>query len=135
MKGTDPGVAQTAWVQQELTLYEELIDCLEEEAQALVNARAEAILAVAARKELLVDRLLELKRLQEKVPRPAPPEKLANLQRRVAAANARNRQIAAASLEVVQEFLARFQPPDPGLYHPARPAKASQDSALIKHRV
>jgi flagellar biosynthesis/type III secretory pathway chaperone len=125
-------------LQQERCLYEELLTCLEGESQALVNACAEAILAAVSWKEILLDRLLQLKRTQGGGPEnPASAEDLADLaalQRQVAAANARNREIAAASLEVIQGFLAQFQPPDPGLYQPAGQAKAIPDGALFQRQ-
>jgi flagellar biosynthesis/type III secretory pathway chaperone len=124
--------------QQEMQLYEELLDCLEEEVQALMSAREEAILAAAARKEALLDRLLEIKRsLDEGPPANAAPRtgrRLAHLQRRVAAANARNREIVVNTLEMIQEFLAQFQPPGPGLYRPGGETKPVPESALFKRQ-
>jgi hypothetical protein len=125
--------------QQEMRLYQELLDCLEEEAQALMTARQEAILAAAARKESLLDRLLEMKRsLDEGSPATAADRtsrRLGHLQRRVAAANARNREIVVNTLEVIQEFLAQFQPPGPGLYRPGGETKPVSESALFKRQV
>lgn len=124
--------------QREICLYQELLDCLEAETQALVDAQEELILAAAARKELLLDHLLKVKRDQGDEPEDQTNKEeladLAVLQRQVAAANARNREIAAVSLEVIQGFLAQFQPPDPGLYYPAGQTKAIPDGALFQRQ-
>ncbi len=125
-------------LQQEMCLYEELLDCLEKETQALLNAREEDILAAAARKELLLDRLLQMKRAQgdglQTTATGRHKEQLMHLQGQVAAANARNREIVVTSLEVIQEFLAQFQPPGPGLYQPAGQAKSIQEGALFQRQ-
>jgi flagellar biosynthesis/type III secretory pathway chaperone len=121
-----------------MCLYEELLDCLEEETHALLSAQEEAILAAAARKESLLDRLLQVKRVQgDRLQASATgrhKEQLVHLQRQVAAANARNREIVVTSLEVVQEFLAQFQPHGPGLYQPAGQAKSIQEGALFQRQ-
>ncbi len=120
-----------------MNLYQELLDCLEEESQALISARQEAILAVAEKKEELLDRLLWIKQDREKEAQVAaglPRQRLVSLQSRVAAANARNREIAATSLKLVQEFLALFLPPDPGLYRPAGQAKPLQEGVFFQRR-
>lgn len=125
-------------LQQEICLYEELLVCLEGETQALGRAHEETILAVASRKEVLLARLLQVKRAQPSGSEPpASAGDLArreNLQRQVAAANARNRDLAVASLEVVQEFLAQFQHPDPGLYQPVGQAKSIPEAALFQRQ-
>ncbi len=128
------GMSQKVLARQELDLYEELLDCLEEESQALVKGREEAILAVAGRKEALLERLLELKGMPQANLTPEDKKRREHLKRRAAAANARNREIAAAFLEVIQEFLALFQPPDPGLYQPAKPRKSIREGALFERR-
>ena len=125
-------------LQQEICLYEELLDCLEGETQALGRAHEETILAAAARKEVLLERLLRLKKTRPSVSEPpASPGDLARreyLQRQVSVANARNRDLAVASLEVVQEFLAQFQRPDPGLYQPVGQAKSIPEAALFQRQ-
>ncbi|MDI6852588.1 MAG: flagellar export chaperone FlgN [Deltaproteobacteria bacterium] len=121
-----------------MNLYRELLDCLKEESQALVSAREEAILTAAGKKEELLDRLLRIKQERERGTQVAdaglPGEQLASLQRQVVSANARNREIAAASLELIQEFLALLLPPDPGLYRPAGQAKPLQEGIFFQRR-
>ena len=107
-------------LQQEISLYQELLECLEQEAQALATAQEETILSLASSKEEILARLLGAKKAREENPtlsemEPGLPD-LARLQRRVAALNLRNREIIAASLEVIQEFINQFLPPGPGLY-------------------
>lgn len=126
--------SQTTLSPKELALYEELLECLEEESQALVSTREEAILAAAARKEALLERLLELKQVPESVSPPENQARLEQLKRQVAAANARNREIALFSLELIREFLAQLQPPGPGLYQMTKPATAVQENALFNRR-
>ncbi len=124
--------------QKEICLYQELLDCLEAETMALVDAQEELILEAAARKELLLDRLLKVKKDQASGAEPPATDEdrncLASLQRQVAVTNARNRDLAAASLEVVQEFLAKFHHPGPGLYHPAGQAKSAPEAALFRRQ-
>lgn len=124
--------------QMEMNLYQELLDCLEDESQALMSAQEEAILAAAVRKEALLDRLLQVKRRRADGPEAALPDeektRLATLQRRIAAINAENREIAAASLEIIREFLAQFQPPGPGLYQSAAQVTSGRDGALFQRQ-
>ncbi|MBW1992473.1 MAG: flagellar export chaperone FlgN [Deltaproteobacteria bacterium] len=137
MKSSHTGNHKHPCSSREGSLYQELLNCLEEEAQALVSVREEAILAAAARKEALLKRLLELKQNYENTPEArghGPQEdRLAQLRRRVAAANDRNRQLAVAALEVVHDFLAQLQPPDPGIYEPAG-ARAAPASPLFQRQ-
>ena len=106
---------------QEISLYQELLECLEQEAQALAAAQEETILSLAASKEEILERLLGVKKARAEYPPPAAGEAamqqdLARLQRQVATRNLRNREIISASLEVIQEFISQFLPPGPGLY-------------------
>jgi len=106
---------------QEISLYQELLECLEQEAKALAAAQEESILSLAASKEDILERLLGVKKARTEHPPPAASEAalqedLARLQRQVAVRNLRNREIISASLEVIQEFLSQFLPPGPGLY-------------------
>jgi flagellar biosynthesis/type III secretory pathway chaperone len=109
-------------LQQEISLYQELLECLEQEAQALAAAQEETILTLAKSKEEVLERLLGVKKAREENPPGAERnpglQELARLRRQVAARNLRNREIIAASLEVIQEFLSQFYPPGPGLYRP-----------------
>jgi flagellar biosynthesis/type III secretory pathway chaperone len=105
---------------QEISLYQELLECLEQEAQALAAAQEETILSLAASKEEILARLLEVKKARtEHTPAAsdaARQQELARLQRQVAVRNLRNREIISASLEVIQEYIGQFLPPGPGLY-------------------
>jgi len=107
-------------LQQEISLYQDLLECLEQEAQALGAAQEETILSLAATKENILERLLGAQKAREEhLPDPesnAALKDLARLQRQVAIRNLRNREIIAASLEVIQEFINQFLPPGPGLY-------------------
>lgn len=107
-------------LQQEISLYQELLECLDQEAQALGTAQDETILGLAAFKEEILRQLLEVKKAREEqsfeAENNAGLENLAHLQRQVAVRNLRNREIIAASLEVIQEYISQFLPPGPGLY-------------------
>jgi flagellar biosynthesis/type III secretory pathway chaperone len=109
-------------LQQEISLYQELLECLEQEAPALTAAQEETILSLAKSKEEILERLLKVKQAREQNPSGAINnpglQDLAQLKRRVAARNLRNREMIAASLEVIQDFISQFFPPGPGLYHP-----------------
>ena len=111
-----------ALIQQEISLYQELLECLEQEVQALNLAQEETILGLAAYKEEILGRLLETKNAREGHPQPASHheamQEMVRLQRQVAVCNLRNREIISASLEVIQEFISQFHPPGPGLYLP-----------------
>ena len=125
-------------IQKEISLYQELLECLETETQALVNAQAEGILAAVARKELLLDCLLQMRRSRTDEPEPSVAdehtERLAFLQHQVAATNMRNRELAVASLEVIQDFLAQFQPCDSGVYRSGGQAKPVPEAALFQRQ-
>ena len=106
---------------QEISLYQELLECLEQEAQALATAQEETILSLAVSKEDILERLLGVKKARTELPAPAAGEEaleqdLVRLQRQVASRNLRNREIIFASLEVIQDFISQFLPPGPGLY-------------------
>jgi flagellar biosynthesis/type III secretory pathway chaperone len=126
-----------ALLQQEISLYRELLECLEQEAQALASAREETILSLAASKEEILERLLGIKKAGEENPPAAGTEAdlndLARLQRQVASRNLRNREIIAASLEVIQEFINQFLPPGPGLYRQQGQVEAGSGRTLF-HR-
>ena len=107
---------------QEISLYQELLECLEQEAQALATAQEETILSLAVSKEDILERLLGVKKARMELPAPAAAgeealeQDLVRLQRQVASRNLRNREIIFASLEVIQDFISQFLPPGPGLY-------------------
>ena len=124
-------------LQQEISLYQELLECLEQEAQALAAAQEETILSLAASKEEILERLLGAKKAREDHPPGAENnaglQNLARLQRQVAARNLRNREIISASLEVIQEFIYQFHPPGPGLYRPEGQVETGSGRTLF-HR-
>ena len=123
--------------QLEISLYRELLECLEQETQALTRAQEEAILNLATNKEAILKRLLEVKQERHAESGPLPPDadagQLSQLKEQVAGANERNRQIITASLEVIQDFLALFQPPGPGTYRPEGQMQNGSGMALF-HR-
>ena len=113
----------TPLILQEISLYRELLECLEQEAQALAAVQEETILSLAASKEEILERLLSIKKARAEHPAPAAnapaqEKELGRLQRQVASLNLRNREIITASLEVIQDFIGQFFPPGPGLYLP-----------------
>lgn len=124
--------------QQEISLYQELLDCLDAETQALVSGQEELIMAAVGRKELLLDRLLQVQQAHAGGPEPPAPveegKRLAALQEQVAVINGRNRELAAASLEVVQEFLAQFRSADAGVYRPGGQAKPVPEATLFQRQ-
>ena len=107
---------------QEISLYQELLDCLEQEHRALREGREEEILSLAAAKEDILERLLKVRRARDdkdwREPQGEAAARLAQLKGQVRAAAARNRQVITASLELIQDFLGLLQPPGPGTYCP-----------------
>jgi len=124
-------------LQQEISLYRELLECLEQEAQALATAQEETILSLAASKKEILERLLGVRKAREENPlaagKDADLDDLARLQRQVAVRNLRNREIIAASLEVIQEFINQFLPPGPGVYRQQGQVEAGSGRTLF-HR-
>ena len=116
MKHPEP----TPLILQEISLYQELLKCLEQEAQALATAQEETILSLARTKEEILERLLGVKKARLEQPGPGASKTLhkdlARLEREVATLNLRNREIISASLEVIEDFISQFRPPGPGLY-------------------
>ncbi|MEW6659319.1 MAG: hypothetical protein AB1424_11735 [Thermodesulfobacteriota bacterium] len=130
--------APSPLILQEIALYQELLECLEQEAQALAAAQEETILSLAASKEEILERLLQVKKARAELPAPAADEAalqkdLARLQRQVATRNLRNREIISASLEVIQDFIGQFLPPGPGLYRQEGRVEAGSGRTLF-HR-
>jgi flagellar biosynthesis/type III secretory pathway chaperone len=128
----------TPLILQEISLYQELLECLEQEAQALATAQEETILSLAVTKEEILERLLQAKKARLELPAPgagdaALEEELARLQRQVASRNLRNRDIISASLEVIDDFISQFLPPGPGLYRPEGRVEGSSGRTLF-HR-
>lgn len=130
--------APSPLILQEISLYQELLECLEQEAQALAAAQEETILSLAASKEEILERLLKVKKARAELPAPGADEAalqkdLARLQRQVATRNLRNREIITASLEVIQDFIGQFLPPGPGLYRQEGRVEAGSGRTLF-HR-
>lgn len=118
MKELPPSLTTPPW-DTEIHLYQRLLDCLEEEWLALIHAREEIILTLAARKEEIL-RLLSHRHPHS----PSPAEetrtqKLLQLQQQVAHAQARNLRLTNAALEVIQDFLDQLNGGPPGLYQGA----------------
>ena len=126
-------------LQQEISLYQELLECLEQEAQALAATQEETILGLAIFKEEILEQLLEVKKAREEKStgkeNMAGMEDLAQLQRQVAARNLRNREIISASLEVIQEYICQFFPPGPGLYQHEGQMEAGSGRTLFHRQV
>jgi flagellar biosynthesis/type III secretory pathway chaperone len=116
----------------ELSLYSELLECLEEEWHALVNSREDAILALAAQKEHLLKKLICLNRDEGKSTRD-DGEPLRRLKCQVAFAQARNHQLITTTLETIQDFLGCLQSAPPGTYHAAGKVESSPGSSFF-HR-
>jgi len=121
-------------LQQETCLYRQLLECLEEEWQALVSSQEEAILALAGRKEELLERLV-LASPGERTEGPNSPEDpaLHLLKRQAAAAQARNHRLIVAALEAIQDFLTYLHLAPRGTYQSAGKVEKSQSSSFL-HR-
>jgi flagellar biosynthesis/type III secretory pathway chaperone len=104
---------------QELGLYRELLECLQNEWQALVNSKEDAILALAAEKEHILEKIIDFTRSQG-IPDPgSEAEALRRLKQQVAEAQARNHRLITTTLETIQEFLGCLKSAPPGTYHAA----------------
>ncbi len=125
-------------VRQEVAMYRKLLNILEQETQALVQAQEENILSLAAAKETILAQLQEIQSLRHDhgwlAAQGGMEEELVRLKQRVAAVNRGNRQIIEAGLEVIQEFLEQFQPSGPGTYRPAGQVQAGAGRALFHRR-
>jgi flagellar biosynthesis/type III secretory pathway chaperone len=116
---------------QERALYEALLRCLEDEWQALVATREEAILALAAEKEQILQKLIGLNRDRDTATPEAEPS--GRLKRQVAQAQARNHRLITSALETIQDFLGLLQAAPPGIYQAAGKVEASPGSSFF-HR-
>lgn len=120
--------------QPEILLYEELLECLEEEWQALINSQEDAILVLAAQKEHILGKILALTSGREiSDPEGQEDELLSRVKRQAAAAQARNHRLIAAALETIQDFLGHLQSSPPGIYHSAGKVETVPGSPLF-HR-
>ncbi len=107
-------------LQQETSLYRQLLECLEEEWQALISSKEEAILALAGRKVEILEHLTlaHPKERQEDLASPGD-ESLYLLKRQAATAQARNHRLIGAALEAIQDFLTHLNLAPPGTYQSA----------------
>lgn len=103
----------------EIQLYQGLLDCLEEEWLALIHAREEALLALAARKEEILRLISDLRGHPASGGWGPRPRELLQLHQKVADGQARNLRLAHAALEVIQDFLDQLNASPPGLYQGA----------------
>ena len=118
---------------QEIGLYRELLECLQNEWQALVNSREDAILALAAEKERILEKIIDLNRSRD-IPDPGgETEALRRLKRQVAEAQARNHRLITTTLETIQEFLGCLKSAPPGTYHAAGKVETTPGSSFF-HR-
>jgi flagellar biosynthesis/type III secretory pathway chaperone len=104
---------------QELNLYKELLECLENEWQALVHSQEDAILALAAEKERVLEKILSLTRNRDRQNPEGEAEGLPHLKRQVAEAQARNHRLITTTLETIQDFLGCLSSSPPGTYQAA----------------
>ena len=120
--------------QVETSLYEELLECLEQEWQALIQSREEAILALAARKEQILGEILRLK--DQETPAPGPDQNLLNrLKHQAATIQARNHRLIAAALETIQDFVGLLQSAPPGIYHAAGKVETTSGNSFFHRQV
>lgn len=121
-------------LQQETCLYRQLLECLEEEWQALISSQEEAILTLAGRKEEILERLA-LATPGERKEAPDSPEDpdLYLLKRQTAAAQARNHRLIVAALEAIQDFLTHLHLAPPGTYQSAGKVEKTQANSFF-HR-
>jgi flagellar biosynthesis/type III secretory pathway chaperone len=119
--------------QPEISLYEELLECLDQEWQALVSSQEEAILALAVRKEHILGEILRVR--DQKTLDPGGPEHelLIRLKRQAATAQARNHLLIAAALETIQDFLGYLKSAPPGIYQSAGKVEDTQGNSFF-HR-
>ena len=122
-------------LQAEISLYEELLECLEQEWQALVNSQEDAILGLAARKEQILGEILRVR--DQKIPNPGGQENelLSRLKQQAAATQARNHRLIAAALETIQDFLGYLQSAPPGIYHCAGKVETTPGNSFFHRQV
>lgn len=133
MKEAPPPPAKPAR-QQEILLYNELLECLEEEWQALINSQEEAILALSSRKEQILIKIAALSPGQEISPPDGQEgETLSRLKCQVALTQTRNYRLIAAALETIQDFWGLIKSASPGVYQAAGAMEAPPGSSFF-HR-
>lgn len=112
-------------IQQETLLYEELLDCLEKEREALVAQQTDDLFSVVMAKSKILQQLLEARQerkdnlrrwgVNEDGNAGGPlwvrdllsqhQKRLASLNARIIGKNAQNRELVVDSLEVIQQFV------------------------------
>ncbi len=117
---------------QEVVLYEALLECLEQEWQALVAAREDAILALAAEKEQLLQKLITINQGRDTANPEAKP--LRRLKGQAARAQARNHRLITTALETIQDFLGLLQQAPAGIYHAAGKVEAGAGNSFFHRR-
>lgn len=100
----------------EIQLYQQLLDCLEEEWQALVHAKEETILSLASRKEEILQNLSRLRLAPRSSNDEGKTPDILELRRRIANQQSQNLRLINAALEVIQDFLIQLNASSPGLY-------------------
>lgn len=100
----------------EIRLYQQLLDCLEEEWLALIHAQEETILSLAHRKEEILQSLSRLGLASQPPDGGKKAPEIINLLKRIAQRQDRNLRLINAALEVIQDFLAQLNAAAPGLY-------------------
>ena len=115
-----PPTSAKLTLQEEASLYRQLLECLEEEWQALISSKEEAILALAGRKLEILERLtLANPKERQEGPESPADEPLYLLKRRAATAQDRNHRLIGAALEAIQDFLTHLNFAPPGTYQSA----------------
>jgi len=104
-------------LEQEIRLYQRLLNCLEEEWRALISSQEDAILAMAASKEEILKALSQFHPVGSEPDLGGGANKLLHqLKAQVAAAQVRNHRLIAAALEVIQDFLGQLNSAPPNVY-------------------
>ncbi len=117
----------------DLTLYRQLLACLEEEEEALKAAREEEILALAGKKEAILRELAARCLASSAIPE--GPGELRDMKRRVTAQASRNRALITAALEVIRDLWGLLVPPGVGLYQAGGQLQGGQGGALLRRQV
>jgi flagellar biosynthesis/type III secretory pathway chaperone len=119
--------------QQEISLYRELLECLDQEWQALVNSQEDAILPLAARKEQIMGKILLVRGQNRENPGGQEKDLLSNLRNQAAATQARNHRLIAAALETIQDFFGYLQTAPPGTHQSAGKVETTPGNSFF-HR-
>jgi flagellar biosynthesis/type III secretory pathway chaperone len=132
MKGKPPPPKRPAQ-QTEISLYKELLECLEQEWQALINSQEDDILALAVQKEQILGEILRVR--DQKTPDPGEPdhELLSRLKQQAATTQACNHRLIVTALETIQDFLGLLQSAPPGIYHAAGKVETTPGNSFF-HR-